>query len=74
MGFSKGTSNVSPADLAKLRPIIKHIAAKGPHFFRQCMNTEGVKKQYPDPKRRAAACAVLKDLHEGNTNWRKGGK
>ena len=68
--FSKGTANVTPADKKRLLPILRHIASKGPHFHTQCMNTEGVRKKYPDPKRRAAACAVLKDLWLGTTKWR----
>lgn len=71
---SKGTANVSPSDLKHLRPLIRHIADKGPHFFGQCMDTKGVIARFPNPLRRKKVCAVLKDLHEGNTDWRKGKK
>jgi len=64
----------TPADIQKLRPILKHIAHKGPHFHAQCMRTKGVIAAFPDPKSRAAVCARLKDWHTGTESWRKGKK
>lgn len=72
MGFSRGTANVSPADVKHLTPIIKHIQKKGPHFHGQCMRMKGLKAKYPSKRHRAAICAVLKDLARGTTSWRKG--
>lgn len=68
-GFSKGTANVSPRDLKKLRPLIKFYSKK-PHPFRACVK---------DNRKRFGAltekyCAVLKDLIVGNTKWRNQGK
>jgi hypothetical protein len=67
-GFSKGTANVSARDLKKLKPLIKFYAKK-PHPFRACVK---------DNEKRFGAlvnkyCAIIKDLIEGNTKWRKGG-
>lgn len=63
--FSKGTANVSPKDMAKLRPLLKFYAKKA-HPFTACVN---------DNKKRFGAltnkyCAIIKDLIEGNTKWR----
>jgi phage I-like protein len=67
-GFSKGTANVSPHDVTKLKGLLKFYAKK-PHPFTACVK---------DNRKRFGAhteqyCAVLKDLIVGNTKWRKGG-
>ena len=64
--------DISPGDIAKLRPILKHIDKKGGGFHTACMRTKGVMAKFPDPKSRAAVCARLKDLEMGTTEWRKG--
>lgn len=71
-GFSKGTANVSPPDVEKLKPLLKHINAKPGGFHTACMNTKGVIAKYPSKEARAAVCAVLKDVKTGTTSWRKG--
>lgn len=64
-GFSKGTANVSPADMRKLRPLLSHYAKK-PHPFRACVRDN--RKRFGP--RTNAVCAVLKDLIKGTTKWR----
>lgn len=64
-GFSKGTANVSPADLKKLRPLLRFYAKK-PHPFRACVK-DNQKRFGPLTDK---YCAVLKDLIVGNTKWR----
>jgi hypothetical protein len=68
-GFSKGTANVSAADLKKLRPLIRFYAKK-PHPFRACVQ-DNTKRFGPLVNK---YCAIIKDLIEGNTKWRHGGK
>lgn len=64
------SKDVGPAARKKLSGLIKYYMSK-PHPFRACVkdNTkrfgvEGAKK----------VCATLKDIGEGTTHWRKGGK
>lgn len=64
-GFSKGTANVSPRDMAKLRPLLKHYAKKA-HPFRACVRDN--KKRFGP--RTNAICAVVKDLIYHSTKWR----
>src|SRR5262245_43485831 len=64
-GFSKGTANVSPDDMKKLRGLLDHYRAQ-PKPFTSCVRDNrkrfgGLTEKY---------CAVLKDLIEGNTHWR----
>jgi len=68
-GFSKGTANVSPSDVKKLRPLLRHYA-KMKHPFTACVRDN--RKRF-GPKTEAY-CAVLKDLIVGNTKWRGKGK
>src|ERR1041385_8479492 len=67
-GFSKGTANVSAADVKKLRGLMKYYAKK-PKPFTACVR-DNRKRFGPLTEK---YCAVLKDLIEGNTKWRKGG-
>lgn len=70
--FSKpGTSDVTPADKKKLRPLILHYM-KQPHPFTACVRDQIKHGVSPDHARRR--CAVLKDLGTGTTKWRKGSK
>lgn len=71
--FSKpGTANVSPADLKKLEPLLKHYRA-GPHPFTACFRDQVKHGLSPDHAKRR--CAVIVDLiHGGDTHWRNGGK
>lgn len=71
VGFaiSKGTANVSQADMKKLRPLMRYYAKKK-HPFTACVR---------DNRKRFGAltekyCAVLKDLIVGSTKWRGEGK
>jgi hypothetical protein len=64
-GFSKGTANVSAADMKKLRPILRKYA-KNPHPFRACVK-DNRKRFGPATEK---FCAVLKDLIKGTTKWR----
>lgn len=64
-GFSKGTANVSPDDMKKLRPLLRHYAKKA-HPFRACVRDN--RKRFGP--RTNAVCAVLKDLIKGTTKWR----
>lgn len=64
-GFSKGTANVSPHDMVKLRGLLKYYAKK-PHPFRACVKDN--RKRFGP--RTEAVCAVLKDLIRGTTKWR----
>lgn len=66
-----GTANVSPADLKKLAPLLKHYRAKA-RPFRACYRDQI--KHGLSPGHAARRCAVLKDLITGTTKWRKGGK
>lgn len=66
--FTKpGTANVSPSDLAKLRPLMAHYA-KMPHPFTSCKRDQikhGLTEDHANRR-----CAVLKDLIRGTTKWR----
>jgi len=64
-GFSKGTANVSPKDMVKLRGLLKHYAKKK-HPFASCVRDN--RKRFGP--RTEAVCAVLKDLIRGTTKWR----
>ncbi len=68
-GFSKGTANVSAADLKKLRPLIRFYAKKA-HPFRACVNDN--RKRFGPLVNKY--CAIIKDLIEGNTKWRNQSK
>jgi hypothetical protein len=67
-GFSKGTANVSPNDVKKLHGLMAYYAKKA-HPFTECVR-DNRKRFGPLTEK---YCAVLKDLIEGNTKWRKGG-
>jgi len=64
-GFSKGTANVSPHDMKKLAPLLKHYG-KMAHPFRACVR-DNRKRFGPLTEK---YCAVLKDLIKGTTSWR----
>jgi hypothetical protein len=64
-GFSKGTANVSPADMKRLKPLLKHYAKK-PHPFRACVR-DNRKRFGPLTEK---YCAIIKDLIRGTTKWR----
>ena len=64
-GFSKGTANVSPHDMKKLAPLLKHYGKKA-HPFRACVK-DNRKRFGPLTEK---YCAVLKDLIKGTTSWR----
>ena len=64
-GFSKGTANVSPHDMKKLAPLLKHYG-KMAHPFRACVR-DNRKRFGPLTEK---YCAVLKDLIKGTTKWR----
>src|SRR6476659_10321681 len=64
-GFSKGTANVSPHDMKKLAPLLKHYG-KMAHPFRACVKDN--RKRFGT--RTEEYCAVLKDLIKGTTSWR----
>src|ERR1044072_2232235 len=64
-GFSKGTADVTPRDVKRLTPLLKHYA-KMEHPFRACVRDN--RKRF-GPKTEAY-CAVLKDLIKGTTKWR----
>jgi hypothetical protein len=68
-GFSKGTADVSPRDIKKLRPLLNYYSKKA-HPFTACVR-DNRKRFGPLTEK---YCAVVKDLIEGNTKWRKGGK
>ena len=69
-GFSKGTANVDPHDMKKLRPLLKYYRKK-PHPFRACVRDN--KKRFGPATN--AMCAVVKDLIFHSTKWRnKSGK
>lgn len=67
-GFSKGTANVSPHDVQKLHGLLDYYAKK-PHPFTACVRDN--RKRFGPLVNQY--CAVLKDVIEGNTKWRKGG-
>lgn len=67
-GFSKGTANVSPHDVKKLHGLLDYYAKK-PHPFTACVRDN--RKRFGPAVN--SYCAVLKDVIEGNTKWRKGG-
>lgn len=69
LAFSKGTANVSPADMKKLRPLLRHYAKKK-RPFTACVK-DNRKRFGPLTEK---YCAVIKDLIVGNTNWRGKGK
>jgi hypothetical protein len=64
-GFSKGTANVSPADMKKLSPLLRHYG-KMEHPFAACVRDN--RKRFG--KATEKYCAVLKDLIKGTTKWR----
>jgi len=68
---SPGTANVSPADRAKLAPLLKHYRAQ-PKPWTACYADQ--LKHGLSPSHAAARCAVIKDLALGTTSWRKGGR
>lgn len=68
-GFSKGTANVSPRDVKKLKPLLRYYAKKA-HPFTACVRDN--RKRFG--ARTEEYCAVLKDLIVGNTKWRGKGK
>lgn len=63
-------TQVSPAARKKIDPIVKHYRGMA-HPFTACVadNT----KRF-GPERAKKVCAVVKDMAEGTTKWRKGGK
>jgi hypothetical protein len=63
--ISRGTSNVSAADMKKLAPLLKHYKGM-PHPFSACVR-DNRKRFGPLTEK---YCAVIKDLIEGNTSWR----
>jgi hypothetical protein len=63
-------TQVTPAERARLQGLIEHYRKK-PHPFTACVR-DNEKRFGPDRVKRI--CAVLKDLIEGGTDWRKGGK
>jgi len=65
-GFSKGTANVSPNDMRRLKGLLKHYAKKK-HPFTSCVRDNT--KRF-GPERAKKVCAVLKDLIRGTTKWR----
>jgi hypothetical protein len=67
-GFSKGTADVSPSDLKKLRPLVKFYAKKAKPFT-ACVN-DNRKRFGPLTEK---YCAIIKDLIVGNTKWRNQG-
>lgn len=64
-GFSKGTANVSPADMKKLHGLLEHYR-KQKHPFTACVR-DNRKRFGPLTEK---YCAVIKDLIVGNTHWR----
>ena len=64
-GFSKGTANVSAADMKKLRPLVAHYRKKK-HPFRACVR-DNRKRFGPLTEK---YCAIIKDLIHGSTKWR----
>lgn len=66
-GFSKGTANVSPRDMVKLRGLLKHYAKKK-HPFTACYRDQVKHGLSPDHAKKR--CAVIKDLIKGTTKWR----
>lgn len=65
-GFSKGTANITPADMKRLRPLLNHYKTMA-HPFRACVK-DNKKRFGPNVNK---YCAVIKDLIEGTTDWRK---
>jgi hypothetical protein len=61
---------VTPAEKAKLSPLVRHYMAK-PHPFTACVR-DNTKRFGPERAKRV--CAVVKDIGHGGTGWRKGGK
>ena len=70
MAISKGTADVTPSDRKKLAPLLRHYKRMA-HPFTQCVKDNT--KRF-GLERAKAYCAVLKDLNEGTTKWRKGAK
>lgn len=69
--LSAGTADVTPDDRKKLKGILDRLKTKK-HPFAQCMrDLEKHKPEWSD-QRRKETCAVLKDINEGTTKWRKG--
>lgn len=66
-GFSKGTANVSPGDMKKLKGLLAHYAKKA-HPFTACVRDQ--KKHGLSDDHAKKRCAVLKDLIKGTTKWR----
>jgi murein L,D-transpeptidase YcbB/YkuD len=66
--FTKpGTANVTPADRAKLAPLLKHLRREA-HPFTACYRDQ--RKHGLSADHAARRCAVLKDLIRGTTKWR----
>lgn len=61
---------VTPEERARLKGLIEHYR-KEPHPFTACVRDN--RKRF-GPGRVERICAVLKDLIEGGTDWRKGSK
>ena len=70
MAVSKGTADVTPADKKKLNGILDHYKGMA-HPFTACVR-DNTKRFGPEGAKKV--CAVLKDLNEGTTKWRKGPK
>lgn len=72
VGGKPGTNylQVTPAHRAKLKGLMAYYAKK-PHPFTACVR-DNTKRFGPERAKRV--CAVLKDLIENRTTWRKGGK
>jgi hypothetical protein len=60
---------VSPEHRKKINSIVKYYRKK-PHPFRACVRDN--RKRFGP--RTEQVCAVVKDMAEGTTKWRKGGK
>lgn len=65
-GFSKGTADVTPRDVQKLKLILDHYR-KSPHPFTACVR-DNTKRFGP---RVNAICAVVKDLGRDRSNARR---
>jgi peptidoglycan hydrolase-like protein with peptidoglycan-binding domain len=71
-GGKPGTNftQVTPAHRKKINPIVRHYMGKA-HPFTACVRDNT--KRF-GPERAKKVCAVVKDMGEGTTKWRKGGK
>lgn len=61
-------TQVSPEHRKKIQPIVRHYMGK-PHPFGACVR-DNTKRFGPERAKRI--CAVVKDMGEGTTKWRKG--